>query len=223
MLRLLSPRLPHCSRSSPASPTLLVLQDLLDTLKVCAATEVSLTADAPANGSTAAAATAAPLGETAASPQRRALPHQRRSRDDDVRPDVGARDEREVEGPEKDCTKHGDSDEILEAEDAAGEVKVASATAGGDGGRRGSQAATGRTAEVGARAQELAAARFAGMRSAAEAKSAAAAAAASAASGDGTPLSGDTPVSRVASSFGKGVYKAFNSFGISSVIEGESF
>ncbi len=68
--------------------------------------------------------------------------------------------------------------------------------------RGGSGSTTVRTAAVGARAQELAAARFAGMRSDAEAKSAAAAAAAAA--GNGTPSSGEKSESSAASSFAKG-------------------
>lgn len=213
-------------------------QDLLDTLKVCAATEVSLAAKGSVNGSAkTAAAAVAPYRETAASPQRRALPHQQkqRPRGVDARLEDGARHDREVGGLKKNPTCDGDSegdsdgdedgtaitgreegcaddadvDETPQTKDAEGER--ASATPGDGSGCRGTQAtpttARATAAAVGARAQELAAARFAGMRSAAQAKSAAAAAAAAAsASGDDTPSSGDSSVPGVAPSFAKGVY-----------------
>lgn len=91
-----------------------------------------------------------------------------------------------------------DDDETLAGEEAATEGIWSSAGPGA----RGSGPATVRTAAVGARAQELAAARFAGMRSAAEAKSAASAA--SAAVTDGSTSSRSKPESSVAPSFGKG-------------------
>ena len=232
------------SLSSHPSPTVSLPQDLLDTLEVCAATEVSLTTNGSANANTAAATTASPYGEAATAPQRRALPHQQQRPDVvGLRPGGGARGDRDVlrlkssavlkldsdgnddedgttarEGQESsvddgdgDGDRDSDGGQTLGADGAAG--KGASAPAGHDGGRRSSQATSGtvRTAAaaVGARAQELAAARFAGMRSAAEAKSAAAAAAAAAAaSGDGAPSSGDNSGSGGAASFAKGVYQA---------------
>ena len=104
------------------------------------------------------------------------------------------------------CTDGVHVNETVQAEGAARE-RAFTKTPGDDSERRGSRATstTARTAAaVGARAQELAAARFAGMRSAAEARSAAASTA-TAASGDGTPSSGDSSVSGVASAFAKGV------------------
>ncbi|CAN0046409.1 unnamed protein product [Ectocarpus fasciculatus] len=193
------------------------LEDLLDTLHTAAEIELSLTADAPPSATAAAAAAAVPDTRRADLPQqRRALPHQQQQqRQPSVVGAGGGRGGLDL-GSKSGVSRDGGGRE----QDSAG-ASSDGESGDGDGGRDGDGDATGETtwsrpaaevktpaaaaaAAVGARAQELMKARFAGMKSAAEAKSAAAAAAAAAAAEGGGGVEGSKSASSAASSFGKG-------------------
>ncbi|CAM9512453.1 unnamed protein product [Ectocarpus sp. 12 AP-2014] len=183
------------------------LEDLLDTLQTAAEIELSLTAAAPPSA-TAAAAAAVPETRRADPPQqRRTLPHQQQQQQQQpsgvvagggrggldlgygsgVSRDGGGRAQASVgvssNGESGDGCRDGDATGESIWSRPAAEVKTPAAAAA-----------------VGARAQELMKARFAGMKSAAEAKSAAAAAAAAETGGS---VEGSKSASSAASSFGK--------------------
>lgn len=195
---------------------LFLVQDLLDTLQTAAEIELSLTADAPPTATVAAAAATVPDARRTDPPQqRRALPHQKQyQKQQQHQPSVvgagGGRGGLNL-GSDSGISGDGGGREQASAGDSSNVV-----SGDGDGGRDGEATGesirsrptaevktTAAAAAVGARAQELMKARFAGMKSAAEAKSAAAAAAA--ATDAGGSVEGSKSTSSAASSFGKGI------------------